>query len=570
MPVTVPYQRLPRLRSLLLALAAGVVLAAAAAAPASAALLIVVPSLSGSGSVSGGNACTNGATVPNGTVTQCPATQIGIAGVDVPMVLVLTAVPQAQPAGHWTFVRWEGCPAPSGVTCTLVAAGAGIATFTPRAVFEDHTGPTATQPGVTYSTSTDRTVALAWSSNEPVKAAACSVDGGAFTPCASTTQQTLTLPEGTHTFRVRTTDISNNAGPISPTTTFRILDTAIVSGPGDFSNVKAPTFVFSSLTGLTFECALDTAAFTACGAKDTGNNRGSTALSGLADGVHTFRVRAKDGPELDRVPATRTWTVDTVAPTVALAPTSGPGEGALQAVNRETFSFSASEVVTFECRLDANAFAPCTSGVTVERLGAGAHRFEVRAIDRAGNVSAVAGRTWSVAVADNDNDGFNALIDCNDADPAIRPGAIEILDNDVDENCDGIVGTTPATAAPNTRVDQILVTLAFFSTAAKKSTRFTTLQVKNVPLGATVHVTCKGKGCPKGLTGKGYTKRNAFGTVTLAKFIKKPLRTGTAITVVVSKPNAISAVKILTVRAAKKPLITTRCQPPGAKRPVAC
>ena len=59
----------------------------------------------------------------------------------------------------------------------------------------------------------------------------------------------------------------------------------------------------------------------------------------------------------------------------------------------------------------------------------------------------------------------------------------------------------------------------------------------------------------------------SLGTVTLAKFIKKALRVNDTITVVVSKPNAISAVKILKVRASKKPLITTRCQPPGAQGP---
>jgi hypothetical protein len=112
--------------------------------------------------------------------------------------------------------------------------------------------------------------------------------------------------------------------------------------------------------------------------------------------------------------------------------------------------------------------------------------------------------------------------------------------------------------------------MAFFASAKKSSTKFTTLQVKNVPFGSTVNVTCKGKGCPSGLKGKGFTKNDAFGTVTLAKFIKKPLKSGDVITVLVSKPDAINAVKILTVRAAKKPLITTKCLPPGAAKPVAC
>ena len=91
-----------------------------------------------------------------------------------------------------------------------------------------------------------------------------------------------------------------------------------------------------------------------------------------------------------------------------------------------------------------------------------------------------------------------------------------------------------------------------------------------MPLNSTVKVTCAGKGCPSGLKGKGFTKTKAFGTVTLAKFIKKPLRAGDKITVTVSKPNAIAAVKVLTVRASKKPLIATRCVPPGTTKPVAC
>ena len=38
----------------------------------------------------------------------------------------------------------------------------------------------------------------------------------------------------------------------------------------------------------------------------------------------------------------------------------------------------------------------------------------------------------------------------------------------------------------------------------------------------------------------------------------------------ISKPGAINAVKTIKLRPSKKPLITTKCQPPGAKSPVAC
>jgi hypothetical protein len=262
---------------------------------------------------------------------------------------------------------------------------------------------------------------------------------------------------------------------------------------------------------------------------------------------------------------------DVVGPTVTLPAGSGPAEGALQVLNTATFEFSANEAGALQCRLDEAEFAACQSPTVLTGLTPGAHRFDIRSIDVSGNVGAIVSRTWAVAAPDVDGDGFNSLIDCSDADPGIRPGALEVNDNAVDENCDGVLGTTTAAVNPNARAtEQVIVTLAFFANAKKTTTKFTTLQVKNVPLGATVTVTCKGRGCPSGLKGKGFTKTNAFGTVTLAKFIKKSLRKGDTITVVVSKADAISAVKILTVRASKKPLITTKCQPPGAKSPVAC
>ena len=44
---------------------------------------------------------------------------------------------------------------------------------------------------------------------------------------------------------------------------------------------------------------------------------------------------------------------------------------------------------------------------------------------------------------DNDRDGFFAGQDCNDANAAIRPGALEIRGNRTDENCDGTADAFP-------------------------------------------------------------------------------------------------------------------------------
>ena len=65
--------------------------------------------------------------------------------------------------------------------------------------------------------------------------------------------------------------------------------------------------------------------------------------------------------------------------------TDGPKD---QKTNKKaTFAFTSSESgSSFECRLDDGAFEPCSSPDQVQVKGKGKHRFEVRAVDAAGNV----------------------------------------------------------------------------------------------------------------------------------------------------------------------------------------
>lgn len=165
-------------------------------------------------------------------------------------------------------------------------------------------------------------------------------------------------------------------------------DTLITAAPASLTNSQSATFVFTATeTPATFECSLDAAAFTACTSPRT--------YAGLADGGHTFRVRATDNDaNLDPSPASHTWTIDTVPPDTSItAGPSGPANPPSGA-----FSFTASEPGSgFECALDDASFAPCTSPRALTDLADGGHVFRVRAVDAAGNTDpSPATRFWSV------------------------------------------------------------------------------------------------------------------------------------------------------------------------------
>jgi hypothetical protein len=148
----------------------------------------------------------------------------------------------------------------------------------------------------------------------------CRLDAGAFELCSS--PQDLTgLSDGSHTFQVRATDVAGHQDPSPASRTFTVDTTApqttILSGPsGDTISASSTTFSFtSSESGSAFQCKVDAGSYSPCTSPAT--------LTGLADGSHSFSVRAVDAAgNTDATPAGATFTVQTT--TTQPPPTSDP------------------------------------------------------------------------------------------------------------------------------------------------------------------------------------------------------------------------------------------------------
>ncbi len=137
----------------------------------------------------------------------------------------------------------------------------------------------------------------------------CSLDNAAFAACTSPINYT-NLADGQHTFRVQ--GRNNNNEYMNPVTVTWRVDNIAPNAPTITTNVQPisasanASFMFTANDGNSgiagYQCSRDGAAFAAC--------TSPVAYMNLAEGAHTFSVRAVDGAGNISQAAVFNWTID--------------------------------------------------------------------------------------------------------------------------------------------------------------------------------------------------------------------------------------------------------------------
>jgi hypothetical protein len=231
-------------------------------------------------------------------------------------------------------------------------------------------------------------------------------------------------------------------------------------------------------------------------------------------------------------------------------------------------------------------------------LQVGARGAEGSAVLGQGTITALVGFAPD---RDRDDDGYPLDQDCDDADPARHPGAFDVPDDGVDQDCDGVAAvdldrdddhvTRPqdcrdddprihpgAVDVPQDGVDEdcaggdapypdLGTTIqAAFRPRAGGYLTFTLLRVVRARAGSRLVVRCARGGCP--FTRKVRRFRRNARKLDLTRLVRGVrLRARTTVTVRVTRPRTIG---VQTTFRGRGPSRTDRCLPPGAKRPRRC
>jgi|GEM_PF-4230942 len=231
--------------------------------------------------------------------------------------------------------------------------------------------------------------------NEAGVQAYCQLDDADEVACDRTTHTFSSIADGPHTFTLRVEDLAGNetvrtyewrSDTTAPELT--ITDTQ----PAALSNQTSAAFKLLGTdtdgSGIAdVSCRIDGSAWESC----ENGNVWNFYTGPFNSGTHKFEARVTDfaGNSTTR---SHQWTVDLEKPDVAIATDIGE----TRSTDASIKFLSTDANATFECKLDAGAWSPCTSPKTYSNLGLGNHVFMVRSIDQAGNKSDEDSLAWTI------------------------------------------------------------------------------------------------------------------------------------------------------------------------------